>query len=70
MPGKSPAYAHHRKNFKARAGKPVAGFLMLDALKRGFLNQSRLHFTDRSSSVHSFDHGADVGSRGFMHSKK
>jgi hypothetical protein len=36
MPGKSPAYAHHRKNFKARAGKPVAGFLTLDALKRSF----------------------------------
>jgi hypothetical protein len=24
--GKSPAYLHHRKNFKARAGKPAAGF--------------------------------------------
>jgi hypothetical protein len=36
MPGKSPAYAHHRENLKARAGKPVAGFLTLDALKRSF----------------------------------
>src|SRR5450759_3003223 len=25
--GKSPAYHHHRKNFRARAGKPAAGFL-------------------------------------------
>jgi hypothetical protein len=25
--GKSPAYHHHRKNFKARAGKLAAGFL-------------------------------------------
>jgi hypothetical protein len=25
--GKSPAYPHHRKNFRARAGKPAAGFL-------------------------------------------
>jgi hypothetical protein len=25
--GKSPAYHHHRKNFRARAGKLVAGFL-------------------------------------------
>jgi hypothetical protein len=24
--GKSPAYLHHRKNFRARAGKPAAGF--------------------------------------------
>ncbi|CAN0479072.1 unnamed protein product, partial [Phaeothamnion confervicola] len=24
--GKSPAYLHHRKNSKARAGKPAAGF--------------------------------------------
>jgi hypothetical protein len=24
--GKSPAYLHHRKNRKARAGKPAAGF--------------------------------------------
>ena len=26
--GKSPAYLHHRKNFRARAGKPAAGFLI------------------------------------------
>jgi hypothetical protein len=69
MPGKSPAYAHHRKNFKARAGKPVAGFLILDA-ETGHLNQSRLHFTVLSSSAHSRDHGTVVGSRGFTHLKK
>jgi hypothetical protein len=26
--GKSPAYLHHRKNFRACAGKPAAGFLI------------------------------------------
>jgi hypothetical protein len=26
--GKSPAYRHHRKNIRARAGKPAAGFLI------------------------------------------
>jgi hypothetical protein len=30
--GKSPAYVHHRKN-SARAGKPVAGFLIRTAIR-------------------------------------
>jgi hypothetical protein len=32
--GKSPAYVQHRKNSKARAGKPVAGFLMWRDISR------------------------------------
>ena len=32
--GKSPAYLHHRKNFIARAGKPVAGFFNRTATRK------------------------------------
>jgi hypothetical protein len=32
--GKSPAYCHHRKNSRARAGKPAAGFFNPNFLNR------------------------------------
>jgi hypothetical protein len=45
---KSPAYTQYRKNFRARAGKPAAGFFDLD-----FLNRTAAAMRDATSSLHA-----------------